>query len=107
MVNFPDHWVIIEQLLDNKQSKKVLAGWYGGYYTSNSWKLSSGIVKVTKENQNVFHFDNVSGSHYVCKKDEYGMTDLMSGALTFYEKEIVKAGGKIRILPLDDVEALV
>ena len=40
----PDRWQVV--LLKNKTEsiKKVFAGWYGGYASGDSWKLSSGII---------------------------------------------------------------
>lgn len=63
----PDRWVVITFDTDGVSIDKVLAGWYGGYVSGDSWKLSSGVSKVT-EFSDRYEFDNVSGSVYVCYK---------------------------------------
>ena len=41
--NTPDNWVVVKV---GEGIYKVLAGWSGGYLTSDSWKLNSGISEV-------------------------------------------------------------
>lgn len=71
---YPDNWVVLKI----KQGKldsgfyKVLAGWSGGYLDGDSWRMNSGISKVT-ENGDYFEFWGYSGSCYVCHKDSYGL----------------------------------
>ncbi len=75
--NNPDRWVILEMSVNPDESvRKVLAGWYGGYLGSDSWKLSSGIINETEDEHN-YEFINVSGSIYRCRKNAYGMSGLM------------------------------
>ena len=69
----PDLWVVIEIDYDGEITKKVLGSWYGGYMGSDSWKLSSGITKVT-EHEDRYEFLNYSGSIYVCYKPLWGMS---------------------------------
>jgi hypothetical protein len=107
MANFPDRWVVVALSLNGESSKKVLAGWYGGYLNGDSWKLSSGITQVTKEGDKVFHFDNASGSRYTCQKGAFGMSSLMSGVYSSYEKQLADAGGTMRVLTEEEIEALV
>lgn len=72
---YPDNWVVLKL----KQGKldsgfyKVLAGWSGGYLDGDSWRMNSGISKVT-ENGDYFEFWGYSGSCYVCHKDTYRLT---------------------------------
>lgn len=68
----PDRWVVIK--ITNNQEKthyRVFASWYGGYLGSNSWRLNSGITKVTKE-KGTFIFSGSSGSKYKCHPKTYG-----------------------------------
>jgi hypothetical protein len=70
----PDRWVVVKISGYEDRSKpvyKVFACWYGGYAGSDSWKLNSGITKVTLEG-NVYSFEGSSGSVYECHKDSYG-----------------------------------
>lgn len=46
---------------------RVLASWYGGYTTSDSWRMSSGITSIL-ETENDYEITNESGSVYYCEK---------------------------------------
>ena len=73
---FPDNWVVLK-IKPSKGSfpiYKVLAGWSGGYTQGDSWRINSGITKVTLEGDNHFKFWGHSGSCYVCHKDSYRLT---------------------------------
>lgn len=107
MANFPDRWVVVELSLNGESSKKVLAGWYGGYLNGDSWRLSSGITKVTAEGDNIFHFDNASGNRYTCQKGAYGMSGLMGGVFSSYADQLAEAGGSMRVLDEEEIQALV
>lgn len=71
----PDKWVVVEITNGTTKLRKVLAGWYGGYTGSDSWKLSSDINTIT-EFDDRYEFQNESGSTYICYKTRYGMTGL-------------------------------
>lgn len=70
----PDHWVIIK--ITSKEFgtvHKILAGWYGGYCSGESWKLSSGNLEHYKSGEFIF-FPQESGSLYQCHPDAEGMS---------------------------------
>lgn len=70
----PDKWIIVRFDTDDGDTiTKILAGWSGGYLTGDSWKLSSGITKVTKE-EDVFIVENYSGSRYYLRSTSIGVT---------------------------------
>ena len=77
---YPDNWVVLKI----KQGKldsglyKVLGGWSGGYLDGDSWRMNSGISKVT-ENGDYLKFWGYSGSCYVCHKDTYRLTMANAG----------------------------
>ncbi len=73
----PDRWVVVDLSGPDSSISKVFAGWYGGYLGGDSWKLSSGIMKVTEED-NRYEFLNESGSLYICYKNAHGMGGYMS-----------------------------
>ena len=73
----PDRWVILTIKTPDESIDKVFAGWYGGYVTGDTWKLSSGIVDIV-DNDNCVEFVNHSGSVYRCYKECYGMSAHMN-----------------------------
>ena len=68
---FPDNWVVIK-LKGDDPHYRVLAGWFGGYTTGDSWRMNSGITKV-EENDRTYYFSGSSGSIYACDKQSYGL----------------------------------
>jgi hypothetical protein len=65
----PDNWVIIKIMGDDPHYR-VLAGWSGGYTSSDHWRMNSGITKVEEEGD-FYLFSGASGSTYKCHKDMY------------------------------------
>lgn len=98
---FPDNWVILKI----KPSKgaypfyKVLAGWSEGYLSGDSWRMNSGITKVTEEGDH-FKFWGASGSCYMCHKDTYRLTMANSGVYNQL-KENEQFEGQIILMPED------
>ena len=83
----PDRWVVLK-ITDpesNQSIEKVFAGWYGGYAGNDSWKLNSGITKITETNKQ-FEFLGETGSTYICYKSAYGMSLYMAGVLEYWKK---------------------
>jgi hypothetical protein len=76
----PDRWIVLKIADGDKVGYKVMGGWYGGYLGSNSWRINSGISKVELDGD-TYKFHGNSGSVYVCHKDAYGMTGLMSSVI--------------------------
>ena len=77
MLYTPDRWVVVNIETPTETIPKVFAGWYGGFAQGESWKLSSGIVKIV-EYTDRFEFTNFSGSVYICYKNRQGMSGYMS-----------------------------
>jgi hypothetical protein len=102
----PDTWVVLE--FDAPQlatpTRKVFAGWYGGYTGSNSWKLNSGIVQVRIDDSGHYEFDGTSGSTYYCHFNNYHMSSLMQDVLAQWQKQAELRGDTtIRILSIDEI----
>ena len=77
---FPDNWVVVK-IKDGKLDRgfyKVLAGWSGGYLSGDSWRMNSGINKVTEEGDHL-KFWGASGSCYICHKKTYGLRMNIAG----------------------------
>jgi hypothetical protein len=65
----PDNWVV---LFFNTETPhyRVLVGWSGGYTTGDSWRMNSGITRVSSGEQH-YNFYGASGSSYACHKETY------------------------------------
>ena len=101
----PDVWVVLEFDAPELETptRKVFAGWYGGFAGSNSWKLNSGIVSVRSAGE-WLEFDGYSGSVYRCHPNNYHLSSLMQGVLSRWLKQADESGDiSIRILELDDI----
>lgn len=68
----PDSWVIIKMTHNEQTFYKVLGGWSGGYLNGTSWRLNSGVEKVSLDNDR-YMFYGSSGSVYSCHKETYGL----------------------------------
>lgn len=96
----PDAWVIVEAIYEGTSTKKVFAGWYGGYLGSDSWKLSSGIIEVKEEDEH-YHFINESGSVYICHKGIQRMTGYMMRVLSSWQTQAAEllSNSSIEVIP--------
>lgn len=81
----PDRWVIVDIAYEDETIQKVFSGNYGGYLGSDTWKLSSGITKIT-DNGDHYEFLNESGSVYICYKQCYGMSNYMTSMYEYWNK---------------------
>jgi hypothetical protein len=99
----PDKWLVIKiEGGDFPLTYKVFACWHGGYLDGDSWKLNSGITKVTKED-NFYLFKGYSGSVYSCGEKRYGATMYGHGVLHDIIKKSKEAGVSVEILPEDTI----
>jgi hypothetical protein len=94
----PDKWVMVK--IDGNGYPtiyKVFACWYGGYLGSDSWKLNSGVTRVSKEGY-VYSFEGSSGSVYECHENTYGTNMYGGGVLDGMIKKAADNGITIEIL---------
>ena len=81
---FPHKWVVIdygEEVGFAPQRYAILAGWYGGFAGSNSWKRSSPVVEwYFKEDD--LEASTESGSKYVLHKGAIGVTMLTQSLIS-------------------------
>jgi hypothetical protein len=64
----PNKWVVV----DFGSHYRVFGTWSGGYLDGDSWRLNSGIAKVT-ESGDTLEFRGSSGSVYRCRRGSYGI----------------------------------
>lgn len=101
MQYIPDKWVGVKISSANRSPiYKIFACWYGGYLNGDSWKLNSGITKVSL-NDDRYHFEGASGSVYICGKNNYGTNVYGTGVLDNMIQRSSDLGTIIEILPED------
>ena len=72
MTHIPDFWEIIK--VTNKEGRvvyRLFGSWAGSYLGSASWRINSGIDRVTREGV-YWLFHGASGSIYRCHQNAYG-----------------------------------
>lgn len=98
----PDVWVIVKISATGEDTVyKILAGWYGGFAGSNSWKLSSGItsVEVDPDFPEQTNYHQSSGSTYICHKGSYGFSSMTSGMFSNWVKQGLDHNFTIEAMP--------
>jgi len=93
---WPDNWVVIK-LKGDDTHYRVLAGWAGGYATGDSWRMNSGITKVTEDDSS-YHFSGSSGSIYSCGKQSYTLR--INNAYVWNRLQELH-GDKVELMPED------
>ena len=93
----PDRWLIIK-INGKNPHYRVFASWYGGYLGSDSWRMNSGITKVS-EDGDYYVFEGSSGSQYFCHKNSHGISGYGSGVLNQYIEKYPDLA--IQIIPED------
>jgi len=95
----PEKWVVVYITgKDIPPADKIFACWHGGYAGSDSWRLNSGIAKVSLQDS-VFCFEGISGSVYECNKDNYGTNMYGQSIISRMIENAKNAGISIEILP--------
>ena len=90
MIYTPDAWVLVEiKSQEFGDSKKIFAGWYGGYCGSDSWKLSSGNLEMFEDGEFLV-FPQESGSTYRCHKGCQRMTGYMSQVWSNWQDKLLE-----------------
>lgn len=81
----PDVWVIVEisGAEVSETYHRILAGWHGGFTTGNSWKISSGVVKILDSGE-LWEIHNHSGSIYQCHKNCERLSTMTANILSSY-----------------------
>ena len=95
----PDKWVVFKiTQKDASPLYKVFASWYGSYTNPESWRMNSGIAKVSLY-EDVYSFEGYSGSVYECNKDSYGCSIYGDGIILGMCANAEMQGVEIEILP--------
>ena len=80
---FPHKWVVIDYGEEYAATQRyaILAGWYGGFAGSDSWKRSSPVVEWDFKEYGL-DVSTESGSKYVLHKDAIGVTMLTQSLIS-------------------------
>lgn len=97
----PDTWAILKITTSTEVLYKVLAGWYGGYFEGDSYKINSGITSIKKFSEN-YEFYGYSGSTYWCHEDSERLTGLTSSILSSWQKSLAGTT-TIEVVPVSEV----
>ena len=100
----PDRWVLIEFNSEKYGViRKILAGWYGGFAVSDSWKLSSGNVTFIDKGD---YYESLqeSGSTYKLYKASEGFTGLTAGMFKHWGLLLEEEGCSIKRIEVEYVK---
>ena len=90
----PDGWMLVK-ITGTDPHYRVFGSWAGGYLDGDSWRMNSGITKVT-ESETHYIIHGMSGSTYKVYKESYGrVTAYNAGVITDYCE---RSGGKMEIV---------
>lgn len=93
----PECWLCIKIVSEQHGTYyKLLGSWSGGYTQGSTWKLNSGIKKIT-ETDNCWFVHGYSGSVYQCNKGTERVALAMQPALG----KLLDAGATI--VPIEEV----
>lgn len=67
----PEKFLVLKLGAKNFTTYKLFGTWMGGYLHGDSWRLNSGITKVTGDGK-LLDFESQSGAIYRVHKDTYG-----------------------------------
>jgi len=100
MIRSCDNWVVIKFKGDDPHYK-LLVGTSGGYLDGDSWRMNSGITKVTEDedfDEDFYCFYGSSGSCYRCGKGSYTLR--MNNAHIWTQLQELH-GDKVEMMPED------
>jgi hypothetical protein len=89
----PDKWMLV-RITGTDPHWRIFATWSGGYLSSDSWRLNSGVESV-EDKDGYYEFVGHSGSVYRCSKTAYGVTVYGAGVL---ESLVKNSGDKMEAI---------
>ena len=94
----PDRWVVVKITTPKEHLYKVFATWSGGYASSDSWQMNSGITHAALVDDR-WEFTGYSGSVYSCHKDAYGTNGYGGNVLQNFIDQMPTQGATMEIMP--------
>ena len=96
----PDRWVVVQIVTPKERLYKVFATWSGGYASSDSWQMNSGITHARLVDDR-WEFAGYSGSVYSCHWDAYGTNGYGGNVLQNFIDQMPAQGARMEIMPAD------
>ena len=97
--HFPDKWVVVDYTSKtNSPCYSIMAGWYGGFAGSDSWRRSSPIASVeyVKDAEGEHWIATTgSGTKYFLYPGTIGVSMLTSGLLSQVNLEYIGEWGEV------------
>jgi len=103
MIYCPDKWVVVKITRDGVPDLyKVFGSWYGGYLDGDSWRMNSGIERVSFDGER-YNFHGFSGSTYSCSiaDGSYGIHMYGGGVIAGFQKQAAEVDHGFEIMPED------
>lgn len=92
----PDRWIVLRIKPEGeKPFLKVFATWAAGYLTGDSWRLNSGVKRVS-EGDTHWTVETSSGSLYELNKGGYGIAGASNYNVLAHIEE--KFGDQVKVL---------
>ena len=99
----PDCWKIVRFTSDQYGIvDKILAGWYGGYLSGDTWRISSGITGFIEDSDGFYNFRNDSGSIYHCDPKSERMTAIMQQAFDSWLSQLLTSTSTVETIDFKD-----
>lgn len=92
----PDAWVVLEINHEGEQFQKILAGWSGSYLYGDSWRMSSPIKEISKDEDYIVA-KTESGSAYILRNNYQGLRMSIAG---IYNQLKEKFGDEVKVVEL-------
>ena len=101
---YPDSYQFISISSDKDDDKiiKLFAVWYGGYLTSDAWRLNSGVTKIEQSSDKSYIISGYSGSQYVVNKDSLKLSSYGEGVLRGIIEKAAAQGINVHRISLED-----
>ena len=96
----PDRWVVVQIVTATECLYKVFATWSGGYASSDTWKMNTGITHSQLVDDR-WEFAGYSGSVYSCHREAYGTNGYGGNVLQGFIDQMPAQGATMEIMPGD------
>lgn len=93
----PEKWVVLRLTQpDGEVWFRLLAGWYGGFASGDSWRANSGITKIVDKGE-LYEVYGSSGSCYYCYKTAEGLSGYMDSVLYGFQQAALEQKANVEL----------